>query len=246
MTLSDTAAENAEPALAFYSYSYGTTTVEEMLYFEDEELSVTVGWQGYNPLRGSCTDTIYWSSTNSTVASVNRYSGEVLAKSVGTTVITAYDDYGCSASYELIVKKRVVYSSVETTVVADAFGASHITPQAYPVNINMDYAISCIDGNSVMIETINIFAMYKKTMGLFDVGYPSISVGTTKLGEQTLDLTENNRDLLTGVDCVYVDRVAHLNSWVQLGTNLSTMACLFFDSSFFPYRQVDLVTQIQL
>lgn len=81
-------------------------------------------------------------------------------------------------------------------------------------------------------------------MALFDVDYPELGVGTTTLGNATVNLTKDTGANWVSPDWVWDCKVAQVNQWIPLGTDISTKAVLFFDASVFPYREVCLTTQI--
>lgn len=115
MTLSDNTSAYAVSDLQYFAYSSGDTNNNGIVinaYFEKSTLSVKVGWSGYNHLYGTRPTTVYWSSTNSNVASVNSSSGKVTAKAEGTATISVYTRSGTLiASYRIIVEgKRVKIS----------------------------------------------------------------------------------------------------------------------------------------
>ena len=94
MTLSENNTADTASAMQYYTYSNSTTTEDSgvsqtVLFFEHSNLSVSVGWSGYNQLYGSTVSTIYWTSSNTNVASVDYYTGLIHAKQGGVATITA-------------------------------------------------------------------------------------------------------------------------------------------------------------
>lgn len=94
ITLDENISAFAVDDLGYYTYGYGTTesvgcNLQDGLCFGNGNLSVDVGWRGYNQLYGNTFSTVYWSSSNTSVASVDYYSGYITAKQAGVATITA-------------------------------------------------------------------------------------------------------------------------------------------------------------
>ena len=113
MTLSDTASASEILGFSFYSYGYGTTNQggsgsQNSLYFANSNLNVPVGWTGYNQLYGNTESTIYWTSSDTSVASVSYYSGYITAKNAGIATITARSALNSSdfAVFEIWIKGK--------------------------------------------------------------------------------------------------------------------------------------------
>ncbi len=103
LTITDSTPALAVANLQYYAYGSMTTTYGS-IYFANYYYNTEVGLTGYNPLYGATNSTVYWTSSNPNVASVNYYSGIFTAIKAGIVTITAYTaDGSCSASYELWV-----------------------------------------------------------------------------------------------------------------------------------------------
>ena len=105
MTLSENTSAYAVADLAYYSYGCGSQT---SLYFANSYLSVNVGWTGYNQPLGNTLSTIYWTSSNSSVASVDYHSGYITTQKAGIATITARCGLdSCSfATFEIWVRGK--------------------------------------------------------------------------------------------------------------------------------------------
>ena len=85
MSLDENTSAYSVAGLEYYSYSYSTTN-SSSIYFDNETLEVDVGWSGYNSLMGSTTSTIYWGTSDSSIAEVNSY-GYITTHKCGTVTI---------------------------------------------------------------------------------------------------------------------------------------------------------------
>ena len=110
MSLSENTSAYAVEGLAYYSYSYSTTNSGSTsnFYFTYRNMSVDIGWSGYNEIKGSSIPTVRWTSGNTDVASVDSTTGEITANKAGFANITARstsnsDDY---ITFEIWVKGK--------------------------------------------------------------------------------------------------------------------------------------------
>ncbi len=113
MTISENTSVYSVSGLEYYTYGYGTTgeggcNSQSNFWFPNASLSVFVGWKGYNYLSGNAMYPICWSSSNTSVASVDYYSGYITAKNAGVVTITARcTSNSCTcATFEIWVKGK--------------------------------------------------------------------------------------------------------------------------------------------
>ncbi len=121
MTLDENTTAYAVAGLEYYSYSYGTTTqggcgdVQDGIYFEEPGMTVKVGWSGYVQPKGNCVSEVYWASSNTGVAYVDYYTGLIIAKGQGTSVITAMtSNFNLRATFIITVDKLKIYQTENT------------------------------------------------------------------------------------------------------------------------------------
>ena len=82
MTLTENTSAFDVEGLQYYSYGYGDTDYDypdyEDLYFEESNLSVNVGWTGRNPLCGNVWGDFNWSSSDTSIVSVDETTGQII------------------------------------------------------------------------------------------------------------------------------------------------------------------------
>ncbi len=151
MTLSETTSAYAVSDLQYYAYSYSSTGGSgggssggstggstawnpgsgqvNGLYFVHDYLSVDVGWSGYNPLTGNVPASVYYTSPDTNVATVNRSTGLITAKNPGIVRIKVTDssNEGTYKTFELWVRgnKPVFLIHGRTSNSIDVWGATN-------------------------------------------------------------------------------------------------------------------------
>ncbi len=119
MTLDENTLDFAVSDLDYYTYSYGATTcqggcgdVQDGIYFEEPGMTAKVGWAGYIQPKGSRVSEVYWASSNTGVAYVDYYTGLIIAKGQGTSVITAMtSNFNIRAIFVITVDKLKIYQT---------------------------------------------------------------------------------------------------------------------------------------
>ena len=120
MTIDENTSAYAVEGMRYYSYSYGTTTqdgcnLQEHIYFEKESLTVKVGWSSYVCPNGYYTSEVYWASSNPEVAYVDYYTGLIIAKGQGTSIVTAMtSNFNLRATFTITVDKLKIYQTENT------------------------------------------------------------------------------------------------------------------------------------
>ena len=244
LTLTDNTPAVAVANMTYYIYSHYTTTYNP-LYFANSSLNVTVGWNGYNTLFGAGVSTVYWVTSNSSVMTVDYYSGYLQAVGVGSAWITATTSNGYRAEFYVEIEKFSKYVTVEKIIVKDLlFGENGISLQTYPVLLRLFYNITRIDNGRVFIESVSAFTKYDRNFIIFGVQKPDIEIANIMLGGTTLNLVDNH--VLATQDWVYDAKICNLNQWVSLGTEVSTKATLMCNNTTYPYAEVNAETYINM
>lgn len=233
MSLDESTSAFALDGLKYYSYSYGTTNISS-IYFANETLEVDVGWSGYNSLMGSTMSTIYWGTSDSSIAEIDNY-GYITTHKCGTVTIYAYayDGYS-SASFQLTINpycKRVGKTEGFTWQINEGGIASYI----------IDFSLTCkiteVYSNRVKIERISAFIHTDKND--FALGAPDLSVGTTTLGNTVLNMGEQE-SLWLDPDWIWGKGLCTLNSYVNKGTVLHSIGIAMLNDSPYGYRDIEL------
>ncbi len=188
MTLSDTASASEILGFSFYSYGYGTTNQggsgsQNSLYFANSNLNVPVGWTGYNQLYGNTDSTIYWTSSDTSVASVSYYSGYITAKNAGIATITARSALGSSdsATFEIWVKGKTPVFLIHGRI-SNSFGAwgagngIFCDPLDTSENNNNHFASSI---NALSVGNVQVLYTNKGVQDIrgYDLGLPMVVDG---------------------------------------------------------------------
>ncbi len=243
MSLNENTSAFAVNGLEYYSYSYGMTTDYNNLYFANSSLNVKVGWTGYNALYGSTTTTVYWYSSNTDVVTVGNVSGYIQAVGTGSAWITVTTNNGHSADFYVVVEEFTKRIETEKTVfgavINDVIGA-----QAYRVSLSLTYHITKIKNGKAYIGEISAFTKYDKGNTADGLDYPDIATGRLEIGDETYTMQFDNRSMWLSPTWVWDAKVIYLNKWYDIGTTMSILSVVMLDASLFPYRDVELKTQI--
>ena len=247
LTLTDNTPAVAVANMTYYTYSYDNTNYNP-LYFANSSLNVSVGWTGNNILYGARTSTLYWTTSNSSVMTVDYYSGYLQAVGVGSAWITATTADGYSAKFYVEIEKFIQYVTVEKIIVKDLLfgenGVPGISVQTYPVRLKLFYDITKINNGRALIESVSAFTKYDKSYIIFGVERPDIGIANITLGGTVLNLVDNN--VLVSPDWIYDAKIAHLNQWVNLGTEVSAKATIMCHDTIYPYDEVNAETHINI
>ena len=249
MTITDSTPAVAVAGLQYYSYGSGTTTNYNNLYFANNGLNVKVGWTGYNALYGASVSTVYWTTSNTNIVKVDYFSGYLQAVGTGFAWITATTNNGYSADFYVEVEAITKSVTVERTIVKDVLfsgsGVPNVTIQSYPVLLNLFYTITKVNGEMLFVESVSAFTKYDKSMIIFGVNKPDISVAEIAIEEKALNLSEND-DILLSPEWVYDAKISNVNKWMNRGNKLSAKTILMCHSTIQPYAEVIAETQFNI
>ena len=233
LSSADFASPIAVSELKYYSYSCLTTN-DGYIYFPNDDLEVQVGWTGYNSLSGNAMSTVCWGTSDSSVAEVNRY-GHITTHKCGTVSIYAYTSDGHnSAAFLLTIKPN--YKSVEKkkgfTWQINSGGVA-----SYIVNFSLTCKITEVYSNMVKIEKVSAFIHTDKNA--YALGTPQLSVGTTKLCDTVLDMSENE-SLWLDPNWIWDNGCCTLNSYIGKGNVFHSVGVAMLPNSPYGYRSIEL------
>lgn len=190
---------------------------------------------------------VIWQSNNEKVASVDYYTGEIQANSLGTAIITAISvDGKCCDSVRVTVNKKINSVSTEKTIFGGVVTEAGVFPQAYNVTLIISYAVSAKENDCVKLDYVSVFAKYDKNNITDGVDYPDLSIGITTLNGNQINLVNDNGDHIYSPNWVLVDKIAQINEWVEICSTITTKAIVMLDSTLVAYRDVDLSTTLMI
>ena len=123
-------------------------------------------------------------------------------------------------------------------------GVPGISVQTYPVRLRLFYDITKINNGRALIESVSAFTKYDKSYIIFGVERPDIGNANITLGGTALNLVDNN--VLVSPEWIYDAKIANLNQWVNLGTEVSAKATIMCHDTFYPYDEVNAETHINI
>lgn len=234
--LSENAPNHQADVLRYYSYSCGTTTGN---YFENDSLTVKVGWTGYNNFYGCDLSSIHWVSSDPTIADVDYESGIVQAKRCGIATIYVHNNLcTCIAAYNITVESRFCHieqSKIMTWLVNEGGVAS------YDVTYSLTYEITESYDNFIKIGKISAFI--KTTENPFALLTPDLSVGRTEINGEDIQLI-NYDNVIVSPDWIWDCKEVQLNRIYEKNSVLRSYGIAMTADSPYGYRDIVIETTL--